>query len=124
MTGIALLAAHQIHSGGVGVGVSNPSHGLGGGGYSGPLALGSSYLQSNTTLKSFRHYKGGSYTLLMIGRSSEKRDEVFAIYVSHQTQQIWIRPWAMFNELVVWPDGVRRPRFTEWTPDDPATATK
>ena len=31
---------------------------------------------------SFRHYKGGSYTLLMVGRSSEARDEHFAVYVS------------------------------------------
>jgi hypothetical protein len=75
----------------------------------------------STTLKSYRHYKGGTYTLLMVARSSEARDEMFAVYVSHQTQQVWIRPWVMFNELVVWGDGIRRPRFIELTEDDPAS---
>lgn len=74
--------------------------------------------RSNTTLKSYRHYKGGTYTLLMIGRNSEDSDELVAIYVSHATQQVWIRPWEIFVELVIWPDGVIRPRFTEWNPDD------
>jgi len=67
----------------------------------------------NTTLKSYRHYKGGSYTLLMVARNSEARDELLAVYVSHRTQQVWARPWAMFNEPVTWPDGVSRPRFVE-----------
>lgn len=75
----------------------------------------------NTTMKSYRHYKGGSYTLLMVARNSENREELLAVYVSHQTQQIWVRPWTMFNELVVWSDGVRRPRFTELSPAEPAT---
>lgn len=75
----------------------------------------------NTTLKSFRHYKGGTYTLLMVARDSEERDDMLAVYVSHQTQQVWARPWPMFNEIVLWPDGVRRPRFIEMTPDDPAS---
>lgn len=74
------------------------------------------FVEPHTTLKSYRHYKGGTYTLLLIGRNSEARDELFAVYVSHETQQVWIRPWAMFTELVRWPDDVIRPRFCEWTP--------
>ena len=62
-------------------------------------------------LQSFRHHKGGTYTLLYIARSSENRDEQMAVYVSHQRQHVWVRPLAMFHELVMWPDGVRRPRF-------------
>lgn len=76
---------------------------------------------ASTSLKSFRHYKGGTYTLLMVARDSEERDDMLAVYVSHQTQQVWARPWPMFNEVVLWPDGVRRPRFIEMTPDDPAS---
>jgi hypothetical protein len=86
-----------------------------------PMRHGGHTNTEHTTLKSYRHYKGGTYTLLMVGRSSEERDELFAVYVSHATQQVWIRPWMMFTELVAWADGVIRPRFTEWNPDDPAT---
>lgn len=74
-----------------------------------------------SAMKSYRHHKGGTYTLLMVARSSEQRDELLAIYVSHQTQQVWARPWGMFKEVIAWPDGVRRPRFIEMTPDDPAS---
>jgi hypothetical protein len=81
-------------------------------------------LGGHTTMKSFRHYKGGTYTLLMVGRGSEERDELFAVYVSHVTQQIWVRPWTIFTELVAWPDGVIRPRFVEWDPNDPATTKR
>ena len=73
------------------------------------------------SMRSYRHYKGGTYTLLIIARSSETRDELQAVYVSHQTQKIWVRPWTMFTELVTWPDGVRRPRFTELSENEPAT---
>ena len=67
---------------------------------------------SDSTLTSYRHYKGGTYTLLHIGRNSEKRAEQLAVYVSHQTSQVWVRPLKMFREHVPWPDGVSRRRFT------------
>lgn len=68
-------------------------------------------------LTAYRHYKGGTYTLLYVARSSEKRNELLAVYVSHQTQVVWVRPWAMFNEVVMWPDGTPRPRFCEMPRD-------
>lgn len=73
-----------------------------------------------TSLQSYRHYKGSTYTLLYVARLSEARDEQVAVYVSHARQSVWVRPWAMFNELVQWPDGVQRPRFTpiEDAPND------
>lgn len=70
-------------------------------------------MTSDTPLKSYRHYKGGTYTLLHVARDSESRDELFAVYVSHQTQVVWVRPWRMFNEPVRWPDGEIRRRFEE-----------
>lgn len=76
------------------------------------------------TLKSYRHYKGGTYTLLHVARSSEKRDDFFAVYVSHQTQVIWVRPLEMFREPMRWPDGAIRPRFCEMPPDVPAAMTE
>ncbi len=62
-------------------------------------------------LQSYRHYRGGTYTLLYVARNSEDRDQELAVYVSHLRQQVWVRPWAMFCEEVEWPDGVRRARF-------------
>lgn len=68
----------------------------------------------NTVLTSYKHYKGGTYTLLMVGRNSEERGQELAVYVSHATQQVWVRPLIMFNEPVIWPDGVTRSRFVSW----------
>lgn len=71
-------------------------------------------------LQSYRHYKGGTYTLLHVARLSEAREQVVAVYVSHVRGTVWVRPWKMFNEPVLWPDGVMRPRFTPFAdaPDD------
>jgi hypothetical protein len=63
------------------------------------------------TLRSYRHYRGGTYTLLMIARNSENRRQKLAVYVSHQRRHVWVRPWSMFTQPVCWPDGVLRPRF-------------
>ncbi len=68
-------------------------------------------MTSSSRLQSYRHYKGFTVTLLYVARNSEDRDQELAVYVSHLRQQVWVRPWAMFNEEVEWPDGVRRPRF-------------
>jgi len=73
-----------------------------------------------TSLTSYRHYKGGTYTLLYRGRLSEERETEVAIYVSHERGQVWVRPWAMFHEFVMWPDGVERPRFTPLLDAPPA----
>jgi hypothetical protein len=73
-------------------------------------------MTETATLKSYRHYKGGTYTLLHVARSSEERETLLAVYVSHQTQAVWVRPWVMFNEPVRWPDGEIRARFSEMAP--------
>lgn len=58
------------------------------------------------------HFKGGTYTKLFEVNNSEQRDQVLVIYISHLTGRVWARPKTMFEELVKWPDGVTRPRFT------------
>ncbi len=73
-----------------------------------------------THLQSYRHYKGGTYTLLAVAENSENRSELMAVYVSHARQKVLVRPWLMFNEPVVWPDGVLRPRFTPLAYDEAA----
>ncbi len=60
----------------------------------------------------YRHYKGGLYLLLCLGRLSEDRDEVMAVYFSLKKKTVWIRPIEMFLELVPWSDGSMRPRFS------------
>lgn len=72
-----------------------------------------------TMLQSYRHYRGGTYTLLYVARNSEQRDQEMAVYVSHLRKQVWVRPWAMFNEEVQWPDGARRPRFVPISEEAP-----
>jgi hypothetical protein len=63
-------------------------------------------------MQSYRHYKGGTYTLLWLARLSEDREQRVVVYVSHETSAIWVRPLEMFIEPVQWPDGLMRPRFT------------
>jgi hypothetical protein len=65
-----------------------------------------------TGTRDFRHYKGGTYTLLCCARLSEEHHQEVAVYISHQLGSVWVRPWVMFHERVQWADGVMRPRFT------------
>lgn len=65
-----------------------------------------------TSMATYRHYKGGTYTLLMVATSSDDKDTELAVYVSHKTQTVWVRELAEFLEVMLWPDGVMRKRFT------------
>lgn len=58
----------------------------------------------------YRHFKGGEYEALMIGRSSEARDQEFVVYKSLEKGTVWIRPLSMFLEHVE-RDGYSGPRF-------------
>ena len=63
----------------------------------------------------YRHYKGGLYTLIAVGRHSET-EEWLAIYRSEAPREeggggIWVRPLAMWSERV---GGV--PRFAPYSP--------
>jgi len=58
----------------------------------------------------YRHYKGGLYTLLHVGRHSET-EEWLVVYRSEAEGGIWIRPLAMWRQDV---DGV--PRFAPYSP--------
>jgi hypothetical protein len=74
-------------------------------------------------MMSYRHYRGGTYTLLWVARLSEDREQRVAVYVSHQLGQVWVRPIEMFLEPVLWPDGVMRARFTLLSLAPPLPAT-
>src|SRR3989344_3626721 len=58
----------------------------------------------------YKHFKGGMYEGLMMGRLSESRDEEFVIYRSIEKRHTWIRPIKMFFEEVD-RDGYKGPRF-------------
>ena len=58
----------------------------------------------------YRHYKGGLYTLICVGRHSET-EEWLVTYRSEARGDYWVRPLAMWNEAV---DGV--PRFAPYSP--------
>ncbi len=58
----------------------------------------------------YRHYKGGMYRALFVGRSSEDREQEFVVYQSLEKGIVWIRPLGMFLEMVE-VDGQRKPRF-------------
>lgn len=72
-------------------------------------------------LQSFRHYKGGTYTLLYIAENSMERSEEMAVYVSHARRKVLVQPAQRFFEHVKWPDGVWRPRFDLLDDETPTT---
>lgn len=67
----------------------------------------------------YRHFKGGRYRPLFVGRLSEQRDVEVVVYVSLTNGEIWVRPWKLpllegddcWSDRVEWPDGNDRPRF-------------
>lgn len=58
----------------------------------------------------YKHYKGGYYFVIGIGRLSESRDEKFVIYFSLSKFCFWLRPVDMFKGDVD-TDGAEKRRF-------------
>lgn len=71
-----------------------------------------------TRMGSYRHYKGGTFTLLYIAENSNQRDQQMAVYVSHLRRKVLVRPWSDWTEQVVWPDGVTRDRYVLMREDE------
>ena len=57
----------------------------------------------------YRHFKGGEYEVLGVARHSET-EERLVVYRPVGSDQLWVRPVAMFIEEVDRPEG-RVPRF-------------
>ena len=58
----------------------------------------------------YRHYKGNEYQLIGVAKHSETLED-YAVYQDlHGSHQIWVRPAAMFLEIVE-KNGRRFPRF-------------
>lgn len=63
-----------------------------------------------TRLGFYRHYKGGEYEVIGTVRHSEDLQPMTLYRALYGEQGLWVRPAAMFNEVVVI-DGVSQPRF-------------
>jgi hypothetical protein len=64
-----------------------------------------------TPLGLYRHYKGGEYEVIGTVRHSETLEPLTLYRALYGEQGLWVRPAAMFNEIVVI-DGVTQLRFT------------
>ena len=58
----------------------------------------------------YRHYKGGEYEVLGVVRDSESLAPLVLYRPLYNASGVWVRPYAMFTELVIY-NGQTRPRF-------------
>ena len=65
----------------------------------------------------YRHFKGGEYEVRGVARHSET-EERLVVYRPVGSDQLWVRPLAMFTEEVDRPDG-RGPRFRRIDGEEP-----
>lgn len=68
--------------------------------------------ESSTTVRPgrYRHYKGKEYQVIGLARHSETMEELVVYRALYGEQGLWVRPKAMFSEMVS-VDGEKRPRF-------------
>ena len=59
----------------------------------------------------YRHYKGGMYAVLATTRHSESLEPMTLYRALYGAHGLWVRPAAMFGEMVLWEGGQQR-RFT------------
>lgn len=58
----------------------------------------------------YQHYKGPRYRVIGVARHSETEEELVVYRTCYGDESLWIRPLAMFTELVETPEG-KVPRF-------------
>lgn len=58
----------------------------------------------------YQHYKGGMYEVLQADTTHSETQEKLVVYQAISTQDIWVRPLAMFAESVIVGDNTV-PRF-------------
>ena len=59
----------------------------------------------------YRHYKGGMYAVLATTRHSESLEPMTLYRALYGAHGLWVRPAAMFDEMVLW-EGAQQRRFT------------
>lgn len=65
----------------------------------------------------YRHYKGREYVVLGVARHSETEEEFVVYRQDYGTHDLWVRPLAMFAEVVA-VEGSPTPRFQYIGPCD------
>lgn len=71
-------------------------------------------MESIQSGKTYKHYKGGLYTVLFVAEettNARKGNNGGVVYVSHTYGKIKHRDLDEFTEEIEWPDGIVRPRF-------------
>lgn len=68
----------------------------------------------------YRHYKGNEYTVIGVARHSETLEELVVYRPEYGAHGLWVRPMAMFAEMVT-VDGQQVPRFQSLESHDPPT---
>jgi len=58
----------------------------------------------------YRHYKGNEYEVIGVARHSETEEELVVYRTLYGNFDLWVRPKAMFIEMVII-NGVEVPRF-------------
>ncbi|RUO34256.1 DUF1653 domain-containing protein [Aliidiomarina sanyensis] len=58
----------------------------------------------------YRHYKGPIYLVEGLARHSETEEWVVVYRPCYGDQELWVRPFTMFTEMVEW-EGKAVPRF-------------
>lgn len=69
----------------------------------------------------YRHFKGARYEVIGVGRHSETEEPYVFYRTSTTPPTSWVRPLAMFVELVS-RDGYDGPRFTRIDGEDAGSA--
>ena len=60
----------------------------------------------------YRHFKGGMYEVIGVARHSEDNMEAMVVYRPIDTNDLWVRPISMWNEIVS-RNGFKHKRFTK-----------
>ena len=69
------------------------------------------------TGKYYRHFKGNVYRVLYIAKHSETLEDIVVYQAMYGEKGIWVRPKAMFEEIIE-RDGKSFRRFEEITAQD------
>lgn len=63
-------------------------------------------------LGKYRHFKGGEYEVLYVGKHSETQEEMVVYRALYGAGEVWVRPLSMWNDSVE-RDGKSYVRFTK-----------
>ena len=58
----------------------------------------------------YRHYKGGTYKVIGIGKHSENLEDLVVYQALYGNNDIWCRPLSMWNDIVEY-NGKKVKRF-------------